>query len=214
MDFIPYMTIGIMILTVLVSIGAFSSPKIMEDLIFYPPAVGRGQWYRFFTSGLIHADYFHLGFNMYALFLFGRNVELAFGYIFGDYGKWVYLLLYVLALLAALLPTYNRNKDNYAYRGLGASGAVSAVIFASILIDPTAKMGLIFIPVLVPGFVFGPLYLLVSTYLDKRGGGNVNHSAHIWGALFGIGFLILACRMVEFPIVQSFLQEVKRYRWG
>ncbi|TCZ73392.1 rhomboid family intramembrane serine protease [Flaviaesturariibacter aridisoli] len=208
------MTIGIMILTVLVSIGAFSSPKIMEDLIFYPPAVGRGQWYRFFTSGLIHADYFHLGFNMYALFLFGRNVELAFGYIFGDYGKWVYLLLYVLALLAALLPTYNRNKDNYAYRGLGASGAVSAVIFASILIDPTAKMGLIFIPVLVPGFVFGPLYLLVSTYLDKRGGGNVNHSAHIWGALFGIGFLILACRMVEFPIVQSFLQEVKRYRWG
>ncbi|RYZ19396.1 MAG: rhomboid family intramembrane serine protease [Chitinophagaceae bacterium] len=208
------MTIGIMILTVLVSIGAFSSPKIMEDLIFYPPAVGRGQWYRFFTSGLIHADYFHLGFNMYALFLFGRNVELAFGYIFGDYGKWVYLLLYVLALLAALLPTYNRNKDNYAYRGLGASGAVSAVIFASIMIDPTAKMGLIFIPVMVPGFVFGPLYLLVSTYLDKRGGGNVNHSAHIWGALFGIGFLILACRMVEFPIVQSFLQEVKSYRWG
>ncbi|RYY64604.1 MAG: rhomboid family intramembrane serine protease [Chitinophagaceae bacterium] len=208
------MTIGIMILTVLVSIGAFSSPKIMEDLIFYPPAVGRGQWYRFFTSGLIHADYFHLGFNMYALFLFGRNVELAFGYIFGDYGKWVYLLLYVLALLAALLPTYNRNKDNHAYRGLGASGAVSAVIFASIMIDPTARMGLIFIPVMVPGFVFGPLYLLVSTYLDKRGGGNVNHSAHIWGALFGIGFLILACRMVEYPIVQSFLQEVKSYRWG
>lgn len=215
MDFIPYTTIGIIIITVLLSFGAFSNEKIMNDLIFYPPAVQRGQWYRFFTSGLIHADYFHLGFNMYALYVFGRHVEYAFNLIFDQYGKWVYLLMYVLALVASLLPTYFRNRGNYSYRSLGASGAVSAVIFAGIVIDPTVGMGLIFLPIMVPGFVFGPLYLLVSSYLDRRGRGNINHSAHIWGALFGVAFMIVASRIVDFPIVESFLQQVRgyHYRW-
>src|SRR5215217_9314503 len=92
-------TVIIIIITVLVSLGGFSNQKIIDDLIFYPPAVTkRNQWYRFFTCGLIHADFGHLLFNMLSLYLFGRFVEEKFAEIFGDTGKWFYLGLYVLAL--------------------------------------------------------------------------------------------------------------------
>src|SRR5690606_28089438 len=102
------------------------------------------------------------------------------------------LVMYVLALIVSILPTYFRNRNNYQYRSLGASGAVSAVVFAGLMIAPYMKVGFFFIPPIIPGFVFGPLYLLISAYLDRKGGDNINHSAHIWGALFGIIFLILA----------------------
>src|SRR5215203_927579 len=100
-------TLVIIIVTCIVSISGFSNQKVIGDLIFYPPAAARGQWYRFFSCGLIHADIGHLIFNMYALFLFGAGqnktgVEYEFTAIFGDYGKWIYLLMYVLALAASL----------------------------------------------------------------------------------------------------------------
>jgi membrane associated rhomboid family serine protease len=208
MDFVPLMNLGIIVLTVLVSIGAFSNQKIMDDLIFYPPAVQRGQWYRFFSCGFIHADFFHLAFNMYALYLFGGLVEYRFYTYFPGYGKWLYLLMYVVALMACLLPTYRRNRDNYYYRSLGASGAVSAVIFAGIMLDPTRQMGIIFLP-MMPGFIFGPIYLLVSSFLDRKGGGNVNHSAHIWGALFGVLFIIVAGLLLNVPIVEYFIYQIR-----
>src|SRR5687768_5258216 len=131
-------TLIIIILTVLVSIGAFSNHKMMDDLIFYPPAITkRGQWYRFFTCGLIHADYGHLFFNMFSLYFLGTFVEQGFEELFGSMGKWIYLLLYISALAISLLPTYFKNKNNYNYRSLGASGAVSAVIFAGLMLVPT-----------------------------------------------------------------------------
>jgi membrane associated rhomboid family serine protease len=209
MDFVPFMNLGIIVLTVIISISAFSSQKIMDDLIFYPPAVQRGQWYRFFTCGFIHADFFHLAFNMYALYLFGGVVEYRFYENFPGFGKWLYLLLYVASLFFCLLPTYNKNRNNHSYRSLGASGAVSAVIFAGILFDPTRKMGVIFLPFYLPGFVFGPLYLLISSYLDKRGGGNINHSAHIWGALFGIVFVVIASYIAGAHIFGDFIYQIK-----
>jgi membrane associated rhomboid family serine protease len=209
MDFVPFMNIGIIILTVIVSISAFSNKKVMDDLIFYPPAVQRGQWYRFFTCGLIHADFFHLAFNMYALYLFGGVVEYRFYENFPGFGKWLYLLLYVASLFFCLLPTYNKNKNNHYYRSLGASGAVSAVIFAGILFDPTRKMGVIFLPFYLPGFIFGPLYLLISSYLDKRGGGNINHSAHIWGALFGVAFVVIVSYIAGAHIFSDFVYQIR-----
>src|SRR5918993_922216 len=152
-------TVIIVIITALVSIGGFSNPKIIDDLIFYPPAVTRqNQWYRFFTCGLIHADVGHLAFNMLALYLFGRNVELYFAYVFGDSGKFVYLVMYITALAVSVLPTYFRHKNDYHYRSLGASGAVSAVVFASILFDPISGIGLLFIPIYIAGFIFGFIY--------------------------------------------------------
>src|SRR6266498_840635 len=146
-------TLIIIIVTTLVSIGGFSSHKIIDDLIFYPPAVTQQkQWWRFITCGLIHGDFGHLILNMYALYIFGINVEKAFIGIFGRSGNLIYLLMYISALIVCLLPTYRKHKNNYYYRSLGASGAVSAVVFCFILLFPLQKLGLIFFPVMIPGF--------------------------------------------------------------
>ncbi|HWI90021.1 MAG TPA: rhomboid family intramembrane serine protease [Flavisolibacter sp.] len=202
----------IIIITALISIGGFSNQKIIDDLIFYPPAVSqRNQWYRFITCGLIHADVGHLIFNMLSLYLFGRFVEEKFIEIFAQNGKLIYLLMYVTSLFVCLLPTYLKNKNNYSYRSLGASGAVSAVVFAGLMIAPYVQVGFFFIPPIIPGFVFGPLYLLITAWLDKRGGGNINHSAHLWGALYGLLFIIVAGRMVGYDAIQEFINGVKYY---
>jgi len=208
-------TLIIIIVTTLVSLGGFSNQKIVNDLIFYPPSIRQGQWWRMFTCGFIHADFGHLLFNMYALYIFGigqhrSGVEYTFIAIFGDKGKWIYLLMYLLALAICLLPTYSKHKDDYNYRSLGASGAVSAVVFAQILFNPLLGLGLFFIPVFVAGFLFGMIYLLVSHWLDRRGGSNINHSAHIYGALFGIAFTILACKFFsEFNVVSYFVEQIR-----
>lgn len=204
-------TLIIIIVTTLVSISGFSSQKIIDDLIFYPPAVTQQrQWWRFLTCGLIHADFGHLILNMYALYIFGVHVERAFVSIFGQYGNFVYLLMYVSALIVCLLPTYRKHRNNYYYRSLGASGAVSAVVFCFILLFPLQKLGLIFFPVMIPGFIFGAIYLVVSSILDRRSADNINHSAHIWGALYGLVFLIAAANFFSnYPVLQNFVQDVQ-----
>ena len=206
-------TIVILLLTCVISFTAFSNDKITEDLIFYPPAItNRNQWYRFITCGFIHADFMHLAFNMYTFYLFGGMVEDAFTGIFGGIGKTLYTLLYFTALVVCLLPTYLQHKDNYHYRSLGASGAVSAVIFIGIVLNPTMKLSIFPIPIGIPAFIFGPLYLIVSAYLAKKGHGNINHSAHIWGALFGIVFLVITCQFLSpFRPVENFVSEVSGY---
>jgi membrane associated rhomboid family serine protease len=205
-------TLIIIIITTLVSIGGFTNQRIIDDLIFYPPAVTkRNQWYRFITCGLIHADVGHLLFNMLSLYLFGRFVEDKFTEIFNDNGKWFYLIMYVSSLFISLLPTYFRNRDNYSYRSLGASGAVSAVVFAGLMIAPYVEVGFFFIPPIIPGFIFGPLYLIISAFLDKRGRDNINHSAHIWGAIYGVAFIILVGYMTGFNAIQEFIDGVNIY---
>ncbi len=206
-------TIAILLLTCVISFTAFSNEKITNDLIFYPPAVDRDkQWYRFITSGFIHADIMHLAFNMYTFYLFGEFVERGFGQIYGSSGKILYVVLYVSSLIVCLLPTYMRHKEDYYYRSLGASGAVSAVIFVGIFLTPTMGMGLFPIPFNIPAFIFGPLYIIASAYLSKKGQGNINHSAHIWGALYGIVFLIITCQFFTgFRPVENFIAEVAGY---
>ena len=156
-------TIAIVALTCIISFTAFSNEKITEDLIFYPPAITyKNQWYRFITCGFIHADIMHLAFNMYSFYLFGEMVESAFVSIFGEKGKPLYLILYITSLVICLLPTYIQHKDNYHYRSLGASGAVSAVIFVGIFLNPTMLMGIFPIPVNIPGFIFGPISFMAK----------------------------------------------------
>lgn len=207
-------TLIIIIITALISISALSNDKIYNDLIFYPPAVTyQRQWYRFFSCGLIHADWLHLIFNMWALYMFGEAVEKMFtNYLFQEKGKLFYMLMYISALGVCLLPTYAKHKEDSWYRSLGASGAVSAVIFAYILLQPTADLGLIIIPGFrIPGVLFGALYLGITSYLDKRGGGNINHSAHLWGALYGMGFLIvMAAIFSDYPVLRMFIEQVKQ----
>ena len=206
-------TLIILLITCVVSFIGFSNEKIINDMIFYPPAVSnRNQWYRFITCGLIHADFFHLAFNMYTLYIFGGVVEEAFKQIFRESGSILYIVLYVASLVACLLPTYFAHKDNYHYRSLGASGAVSAVIFTGIVLYPTMGLQIFPIPVNIPAFIFGPLYLIISAVLAKKGHGNINHSAHIWGALFGVAYIIITSLFLSnFRPVQHFIDEVSGY---
>jgi len=203
-------TTSLLIITVLVSLGAFSNRKMMDDLIFYPPAVTKqNQWYRFFTCGLIHADFGHLLFNMITLYFFGDLVEDNFTSLFGAMGKWIYLALYISALFFSLLPTYLKNQNNYQYRSLGASGAVSAVLFAGLLFAPTSQIYVYFFP--MPSFVFAPLYIAFTAVMDRRGGDNINHSAHLWGSLYGLAFVIIACRFINYPILQEAIEQVRDF---
>jgi membrane associated rhomboid family serine protease len=206
-------TISIVLLTAVISFTAFSNEKVMDDLIFYPPSItNRNQWYRFITSGFIHADIMHLVFNMYSFYLFGDIVEKSFGFIFGESGKMLYVLLYLSALIVSILPTYFNHQNDYRYRSLGASGAVSAIIFVGIFLYPTLGMGIFPIPFHIPGFVFGPLYLGISYYLANKGQGNINHSAHIWGAIYGIIFLIITSSFLsKMNVFENFYNEVFNY---
>lgn len=212
-------TLTIIGLTALISFGGFSNHNLIDDLIFYPPAITkRHQWYRFFTCGLIHADLGHLLFNMLALYMFGDFVETAFSnpMVFGEYGKTAYLILYVSALFVCLIPTFlNHRKDSW-YRSLGASGAVSAIVFAGILFNPTAKLGFFFIPPIIPGYIFGPLYLMLSSLLGRQSRDNINHSAHIWGALYGVGFTIALAYLLqsEYQPAQQFWWKVQAHLSG
>jgi membrane associated rhomboid family serine protease len=206
-------TITILVITCIVSFMAFSNQSIIDKFIFYPPAINKQkEWYRFFTCGLIHADIAHLAFNMFSFYLFGKLVEREFRIMFPGTGVFLYLTLYVSALAICLLPTYSKHKDNYYYKSLGASGAVSAVVFAGIFLFPTSKIGLFVIPPIIPAFIFAPIYLIITAYLDKKGDSGINHSAHLWGALYGLAFLIVTSYLLsEFRPVASFVEEVENY---
>ncbi len=207
-------TLTIVIVTVIVSFIGFRNSQVIDTLIFDPPAVTqKKQYHRFITCGFIHADIAHLAFNMISFYLFSHGlVEPAFIEYFGDYGRAALLIMYVLALIVSLLPTYAKHKNNTHYKSLGASGAVSAVVFAGIMISPLSQLGFFIIPPVIPGFVFGPLYLILSAYLEKRGGDNINHSAHIWGALFGVIFIVIVTRFYSnVDVWADFVDQIKYY---
>jgi membrane associated rhomboid family serine protease len=207
-------TVIIVVITVLVSFSAFKSDKTMDDLIYYPPAITRGrQYYRFISSGFIHADIAHLAFNMISFYLFGRFVEEKFVEIFSQgTGKILYLLLYISALVVSLLPTHLKHRNNASYRSLGASGAVSAIVFAGLMIAPYVEVGFFIIPPFIPGFVFGPLYLIISAYLERKGGDNINHSAHLWGAVYGVIFLIVVSYAIaQYDAINAFVEGIRYY---
>lgn len=203
-------TVIIIIITAIVSLIAFNSRKIMDDIIFYPAAIEqRGEYYRFLSYGFIHADFMHLIFNMYAFYLFGEMTENYFDQIFGASGMTFYLSLYLLSLIVCVIPDYVKYKRAGHYRSLGASGAVSAVVFSYILFQPLQGIGLLFIPVFIPGFLFGILFLVISYFLGKKGG-TINHSAHIWGAIFGVVFTFIAAGLFsDFPLWDHFIESVK-----
>lgn len=201
-------TISIIVLTSLISITAMNNSRIMDDLIFWPPAISiRNQYYRFITCGLIHADFLHLGFNMLTLYFFGRALEVYYRGELGLQHYW-YLVLYVSALVVANLPSYFKRKDDYNYRSLGASGAVCAVVFAFILIDPWQKLYL-FGALQLPAILYAVLFLAYTIYMSKRGGDNVNHDAHLWGAIFGVTFTIV----LRPSVISSFINELQHPRF-
>ncbi|NNC95787.1 MAG: rhomboid family intramembrane serine protease [Chitinophagales bacterium] len=187
-------TLVIIICTVLISFMAFNRFEMTQQLVFWPYEVKRGrQWHRFITSGFIHSGYLHLFFNMYVLYIFGVIVENAFTntMLFGDFGRISFLIMYLLGIVVSELPSYFKHKDNVYYRSLGASGAVAAVLFSLILIDPLFPIGFLFVPgISFPAVILGIGYLWYSWYMDKKQVDNIGHSAHFYGALFGFAFTL------------------------
>jgi membrane associated rhomboid family serine protease len=184
------MNILIIAVTALVSIMAFSNWAIIEQFKHWPFAEHRRkEYYRLVSAGLLHADWGHLIFNMLTLYFFGSFVESWFTHFFGPaFGGVAYVLFYVLGIAAASSATYFRQKDNPHFSSIGASGAVAAVLFAAILLRPTVGIMFIFIPIPIPGFIFGPLYLWYSAHAARQGGDNIDHVAHFYGAVFGFLF--------------------------
>jgi membrane associated rhomboid family serine protease len=196
------MTLVIILITVLVSFAAFNNNDLRSKLYFNAYLIAnRRQWYRMFSHGLIHADWIHLAFNMLALFSFGNIVTSHFTYFFGAIeGNALFLFIYVASLFLSSAFDLLKHKNNHWYNALGASGAVSAIVFASILIDPWISITIFPIPLPIPGIVFGPLFLIFSQYMSKKGGDNIGHNAHFYGALSGVVlcFLIRPAFLVEF----------------
>jgi membrane associated rhomboid family serine protease len=201
----------ICILTVILSFSGFNNNKLVNDLIFWPTELTRrNQWYRFITYGFLHGDFMHLLFNMIALYSFGENIEEYFKspVLFGNNGPLVFLGFYFSALIVSVIPDYIQHRNHYYYRALGASGAVSALVFSAILFDPMGKISVLFIP--MPGIIFGVLYLVISTILAKKGQDNIGHQAHITGSIYGLLFTYLVLKLfTQVDIVKHFLESLK-----
>ena len=200
-------TLLIIIVTVVVSLAAFNNPALMNNLLFYPYQIWRrNEWHRLLSCGFIHADMGHLFFNLFALYGFGEYIEGAFGYTFGAKGTVLFVVMYFGAIATADILNLFQQKDNPQYRSLGASGGVSAVIFSFILFNPFGKIYLFFIPIGIPAFAFGGIYLAYCVYMAKRGGDNIGHIAHFTGSIFGFVFPIL----FEPRLLSYFIAQLKQ----
>ena len=199
-------TVLLILATVVVSWLAFDRPRLMDRLLLWPPAIARRHQYdRLITHGFVHADLQHLLFNMITLFFFGRVAEQVIGSMIGPVG---FLLFYLSAIVIAILPTYLRHRHDTRYRSLGASGAVSAVLFAFILVQPWSLIFVFFLP--VPAIVYGAFFVGYSIWMDRQGGDNTNHNAHLSGAIYGVLFMLL----MEPRIAGYFLQRLVNPSFG
>jgi membrane associated rhomboid family serine protease len=185
------MTILIILITSIFSIMAFNKPELMYKYQNNPYQVyHRKQWYRLISYAFIHAGWMHLIINMFVLLSFGPVIENYFGHYFGSYRISYFLILYFGSIVFSTLISLFKHKDNYNYNAVGASGAVSAVVFSSILFDPMSKL-LIFGVVPISAIIFGILYLIYSIYMSKKSNDNIGHDAHFLGAIFGFIFPVL-----------------------
>ena len=201
-------TFLLIISTVIISYISFNNSSLKETLIFSPyQYINNKKWWLVVSHGFIHADYLHLFFNMYVLYAFGFNVENQFNEL-NALGYLYFLILYLGAMIFATLPSIIKHRNNNSYRSLGASGAVSAVVFVFIILAPTAQMGLIILPGLyIPAFVFGLLYFIAENYMIKKGGSNIAHDAHIAGAIFGILFV----GFFDYKLYINFIESIVNY---
>lgn len=194
-------TYVIIAVTVVVSLMCFNNQRLFDKLALTPYRVVKGnEWYRVITHGFVHADTMHLFVNMFTFWSFGEYIERWMKA--GGFGTGGFLLLYFGGMIVASLSDLIRQRNNPYYSSIGASGAVSAVLFTAIFLNPWGKI-LLFAVLPVPGIVFGVLYLIYCQYMGRRGGDNINHSAHFYGAVFGFIFPVL----LEPRLFQVFLRN-------
>lgn len=202
---ITYILIGA---TVVVSMLAFNRPTMFAEFMMNPYKIRtRSQYYRFLTSGFIHQDHMHLILNMFSFYFFGPIIENIFAIIFGGWGSIYYIALYFLAIVVSDVPSYLKNKNNPGYNSLGASGGVAAVIFASIVFQPVQKICL-FIAICLPGFILGTAYVIYSYFQGRKANDNINHDAHLYGAVFGFIF----CIVMYPPSITIFFSEIMKWK--
>ncbi|MBE0639155.1 MAG: rhomboid family intramembrane serine protease [Bacteroidales bacterium] len=186
------MILVIILVTAIVSFFAFSNRELFDRLKFNAWYIKHDrEWYRFISYALLHADWGHLLINMFVLWSFSGVVMQIFTRDFGQMANFYLLMLYIGGLIFATLWDFAKNKDNIYYNAVGASGAVAAVVFSSIILYPDGRIFFFFIPVGIPSWLFGILYLAYSAYMGKRNQDNIGHNAHFWGAIFGIVFTLL-----------------------
>lgn len=169
--------------------------------------ISRKQYYRLLSSGFIHRDHMHLIFNMFSFYFFGTQLEYIFQYLFGSAGSIHFIFLYLAGIVISDLPTLLKNKNNYQYNSLGASGAVSAVIFACILFMPLQDICLYGV-LCFPGFILGAVYLIYSYVSAKKSRDGINHDAHLFGALFGIVY----CIVVYPDSIRIFIEQMSTWK--
>jgi len=201
-------TYVIILINSIISIYCFNKPELNNKLMFSPYRYinDKKRWI-ILSHGFIHADFFHLFFNMYVLYVFAPSVESYFN-ITSEIGYIYFISLYILGILFSTIPSLFKHYDNPNYFSLGASGAVSSIVFAYILIFPLRELGLVLLPgIWLPGFIFGSLYLIAEHYLSKKQYSNIAHDAHLSGSIFGIIFIIL----YDFNNVQKFIQKITYY---
>jgi len=199
------LTFVIIALTVIVSISAFNNVELFSKLKFNAYQIKHsGEKWRFLSYALVHSGWMHLIINMYVLYSFGGVVESLFRSSFGAIGSLYYILLYVGGVLFSTVFDFGKHKDDIYYNAVGASGAVSAVVFSSILVYPAGSIFLFPIPFPLPSWVFGIAYLIYSAYMGKKGVDNIGHNAHFWGAIFGI---VLTIILVP-DVIQNFFSTI------
>lgn len=201
-------TIGLITANVIFSFVGFSNAALVDKTIMWPYRVAReNQYIRFITSGFLHADYLHLFFNMFTLFFFGTALEVYMDY-YGLGGNIAYLLLYFAGLIASDIPSYIKHKNDYNYRSLGASGAVSAVVFATIVFNPWSSI-YIYGAIKISAALYAVLYIVYCVYMGKKGGDNINHDAHLWGSLFGLAFILALIAFMQPGLFTGIMDELK-----
>lgn len=202
------LTFAIILITCIVSIISFNNSNVKKELILSPYKVlNEKKVWLLITHAFIHADYLHLFFNMYVLYMFGPYLELYFEYN-ASLGFISYILFYILSAIFATIPALYKNGNNPNYLSLGASGAVSAVVFAYIVLNPLRELGIILLPgIWIPGFIFGILYLVAENYMSKKKYSNIAHDAHISGSLFGVFFILF----FDLKNASNFIETISTY---
>lgn len=186
------LTILIIIVTVVISYNTFNNQYKKAKWLFIPTSIKRNkEWYRFLSHGFIHADWGHLLFNMLTLLFFAPILENSLLAYYDNSGYLIFILYYLSAIIVSSIYSYITNMYNDSYASLGASGGVSAILFATIALNPTMGIGLLFIPIHIPAFIFGIMYIIYSHHMAKRNMDNIGHDAHLHGALYGFVLLFI-----------------------
>lgn len=202
-------TLLIVIMTGIISYQAFGNPRMKGRMLFVPDVIYRiGEYDRFLTHGFIHSDWTHLIINLFVLYSFGEIVEFRYKAYFGElYGSILFTILYIGGIIVASIPSYIKHKDNRMYGALGASGAVSAVVFANIFFGPWEKI-LLYLIIPIPIVLAGIAYLWYSDYMGKKGNDNIGHDAHFYGAVWGFSFTVLAAAVFRPELITVFMNAL------